>query len=97
MCPSVPSVNLAASYRRNVEKLTDALNAPEMEAGEARLALRNLIELITAEPRAEGRGLDLLVHGRLAQILHIANGRPDVSQSRPYAKCGCGSPQQCGP
>ena len=72
---------LAASYRRNVEKLTEALNAPELEAGEARLALRNLIELITAEPRAEGRGLDLLVHGRLAQILHIANDRPELSQS----------------
>lgn len=70
--------NLAASYRRNVEKLTEALNAPELEAGEARLALRNLVELITAEPRAEGRGLDLVVHGRLAQILHIANDRPDL-------------------
>ena len=73
--------NLAQSYRRNVEKLTEALNAPMMEAGEARLALRNLIELITAEPRKEGRGLDLVVHGRLAQILQIANDRPDVSQS----------------
>lgn len=72
--------NLAEAYRRNVEKLTEALNRPDMEAGEARLALRNLIELITAEPRAEGRGLDLLVHGRLAQILHIANDRPDFSQ-----------------
>ena len=72
--------NLAEAYRRNVEKLTEALNAPELEAGEARLALRNLIELITAEPRAEGRGVDLLVHGRLAQILHIANDRPDLSQ-----------------
>lgn len=48
-----------------------------MAAGEARPALRNLIELITAEPRVEGRGLDLLVHGHLAQILHIANDRPD--------------------
>ena len=72
--------NLAEAYRRNVEKLTEALNRPDMEAGEARLALRNLIELITAEPRAERRGLDLLVHGRLAQILHIANHRPDLSQ-----------------
>ena len=72
--------NIAEAYRRNVEKLTDALNRPDTEAGEARLALRNLIELITAEPRAEGRGVDLLVHGRLAQILHIANDRPDLSQ-----------------
>ena len=72
--------NLAEAFRRNVEKLTDMLNSPELEAGEARLALRNLIELITAEPRGHGRGLDLLVHGRLAQILHIANDRPDVSQ-----------------
>ena len=72
---------LAESYRRNVEKLASALNAPELEAGEARLALRNLIELITAEPRAEGRGLDLVVHGRLAQILHIANGRPELHKA----------------
>jgi hypothetical protein len=43
------------------------------------LELRNLIELITAEPRAEGRGLDLLVHGRLTQILHIADDRPNLS------------------
>jgi hypothetical protein len=73
--------NLAESYRRKVEKLADTLNAPDLEAGEARLALRNLVEQITAEPRAEGRGLDLLVHGRLAQILHIANGLPDLSQA----------------
>ena len=72
--------NLADAYRRNIETLVEALNTPELEGGEARLALRNLIERITAEPRAESRGLDLLVHGRLAQILHIANGRPDVSQ-----------------
>ena len=64
----------------NVEKLTEAVNRPEMEAGEPRLALRNLIELITAKPKADGRGVDLLVHGRLAQILHIANDRPDKSQ-----------------
>ncbi|HEX8486435.1 hypothetical protein [Sphingomonas sp.] len=29
--------NLAEAYRRNVEKLAEALNAPEMAAGEARL------------------------------------------------------------
>ena len=39
------------------------------------------MELITAEPRAEGRGVDLLIHGRLTQMLHIANDRRDVSQS----------------
>ena len=70
--------NLAEAYRRNVIKLADALNASEMVAGEARQALRNLVQLITAEPRKEGRGVDLVVHGRLAQILQIANNRPDV-------------------
>lgn len=65
---------------RNVEKLTEAPNAPEIEAGEARQELRNLVELITAEPQAEGCGLDLVVHGRLALILHIANNRPDLRQ-----------------
>ncbi|WP_066709378.1 recombinase family protein, partial [Sphingomonas adhaesiva] len=70
---------LAEAYRRNIEKLTEALNAPALQAGEARIALRNLIETITAVPRVEGRGVDLLVHGRLAQILHIANGQPDLS------------------
>jgi site-specific DNA recombinase len=72
--------NLADAYRRNIEKLTEALNSPALGSGEARQALRNLIELITAEPPEEGRGLELTVHGRLAQILQIAENRPDVSQ-----------------
>ena len=72
--------NLAEAYRHNIARITETLNSPELEAGDARQALRNLVELITAEPRAEGRGLDLVVHDRLAQILHIANDRPDISQ-----------------
>lgn len=69
---------IAEAYRRNVEKLAAALAAPGMEPGEARQALRNLVELIAAEPRGVGRGVNLVVHGRLAQILHIANDRPDL-------------------
>ncbi len=69
---------IAEAYRRNVEKLTVLLDMPSLQGGEARQALRNLVELITAEPKADGRGLDLVVHGRLAQMLHIANNRPDV-------------------
>lgn len=79
----VPAVamhpGIADAYRRNVEKLAAALGSPGLEGGEARQALRNLVELITVEPRADGRGVDLIVHGRLAQILHIANDRPDLS------------------
>ncbi|MBI0475267.1 hypothetical protein D9601_07875 [Sphingomonas sp. MA1305] len=75
--------NLAEAYRRNVDRLTEVLTETDMEAGDARQAIRNLIELITAEPRREGRGLDLIVHGRLAQILHVANGRPDISRAVP--------------
>ena len=41
--------------------------------------LRNLIERITAEPRAESRGLDPLVHGRLARVPRTANGRRAIS------------------
>ena len=85
---------IADAYRRNVEKLAEALKSPGMEAGEARQALRNLVELITAEPRTEGRGLDLVVHGRLAQILHMANNRPDlgpaVGSSEIVADAGSG-------
>lgn len=40
---------LTASYLRNVEKLPAALNASGLEAGEARMALRNPIALIAAE------------------------------------------------
>ena len=76
---------LAEAYRRSVEKLVAALNAPELEVGEALLALRNLVELITAEPRAEGRGVDLVVHGRLAQVLRIANNNPDLREGGPKA------------
>ncbi len=75
---------IGEAYVRNVSKLAATLGAEELEASEARLALRNLIELITAEPRAEGRGLDLVVHGRLAQILQIANNRPELD-----ARDGC--------
>lgn len=70
--------NLPESYRRNGERLADALAEPGMEAGEARIAPRTLIELIMSEPRADGRDLDLLVHPRLAQILYMANDRPEL-------------------
>lgn len=66
IAPAVALHRACESSRRHVEKLTQALNAPEMEAGESRHALRTLIELIAASPR--DRGPDLLVHGRLAWI-----------------------------
>ena len=49
-----------------------------MQAREACLALPNLNELITAEPKSDGRGVDLILHGRPAQILPLANDRPDL-------------------
>ncbi len=70
---------LAESNRRNVAKLAIALNAPELEASETRRAPRNLIELIVAKPETEGQGLDLVAPGRLAQILTVANNRPELN------------------
>jgi hypothetical protein len=61
-----------------------ALAAPGMEAGEARQTLRNLVELITTEPRVEDRGLDPVVDGRLVQILDIANTRRTVGSGGCY-------------
>ena len=70
----------AEAYRRNMTRIAEALNGSGMKAGDARRALRSLVELVTAEPRSGGRGLALVVQGRLAQILHIANDRLDAGR-----------------
>ena len=46
------------------------------EAGltETREALRGLIEKIVLEPRADGEGFDIDLHGALAGLLRLATG-----------------------
>jgi site-specific DNA recombinase len=64
---------MAETYRDRVGILIRGLGK---EAGltETREALRGLIEKIVLEPRAEGEGFDIDLHGALAGLLRLATG-----------------------
>lgn len=63
---------LADSYRARIGELSAALEGPEEARGEARQALRGLIEQVVVYPKQDGRGVELELHGRLAQIIRFA-------------------------
>jgi DNA invertase Pin-like site-specific DNA recombinase len=71
---------LAESYRRRVHDLAEGLNGEGVERAEARAMLRGMIEKIVLVPPAgglhggkrDGADIGIEVHGRLAEILTIA-------------------------
>jgi site-specific DNA recombinase len=66
---------MSETYRDRVATLIRGLADGEgME--EAREALRGLIEKIVLEPRADGKGLVIELHGALAGLLLLATGAP---------------------
>lgn len=63
---------LADAYRKRIAELSAALEGPSTLRAEAKQALRGLVERIVVYPKAEGRGVELELHGRLAQIIRFA-------------------------
>ena len=83
--------NLPELYRRQVERLEAALYDP-LVRDEAAEVLRELIEKVVLLPRAEGKGLDAVLHGDLARILQLCEGADEKSGSRKRKLPGQGGP-----
>jgi site-specific DNA recombinase len=66
---------LADTYRKRIEELSRALDGEGDARAQARQALRGLVEKVVVYP-ADGRGVELELHGRLAQIIRFAQRRP---------------------
>lgn len=63
-------------YRRRIEDLSEALKGSDEKREKARAGIRALIDCIVVRPRENGRGVDLELQGRLAELLNMAKGRP---------------------
>ena len=74
---------MAETYRDRVAALIRGLGE-EDGLEETREALRGLVEKIVLEPRADGTGLDVDLHGALAALLRLATG----ASVREVAKAG---------
>lgn len=66
---------LAEDYRRQIEGLELALSTPEAQE-DAVPRLRALIGRIIVTPNPAGRGVNLIVQGKIDQMLDLANGAP---------------------
>ncbi len=64
--------NLAEAYRRKVERLAEALNAPE-ERDEARDAIRSLIERVVLSPGVRRGEMTAILHGDFGAILDLVD------------------------
>ena len=63
---------IAEHYRKQVEQLHACIDGDETLRAQARAYLVDLIDHIAVTPRADGkRGVDMIVHGRLAEILAL--------------------------
>jgi len=74
---------MAETYRDRVGILIEGLGR-ETGLTETREALRGLIDKIVLEPRAEGEGFDIDLHGALAGLLRLATG---VEQHQATGAC----------
>ena len=63
---------LADVYRKRIAELSGALDGPSILRAEAKQSLRGLVDQVIVYPKADSRGVELEVHGRLAQILRFA-------------------------
>ncbi|RSV44381.1 recombinase family protein [Sphingomonas sp. ABOLE] len=71
LIPLLPG--LAEQYRRQIDALHEALEAPEASL-EAVPKFRALIHRIVLTPNADGRGVLVQVEGRMDQLLSLATG-----------------------
>jgi site-specific DNA recombinase len=63
-------------YRRQIDGLSAALAAGGTKRDQAKAGIRALIDHVAVHPRAEGRGVELELHGRLAEMLQTQKSRP---------------------
>ncbi|MBB4149082.1 recombinase family protein [Sphingobium scionense] len=82
--PITVSQDLGDRYREYVDHLDTALAADGMARERAVAAIRSLIDVIILSPAAEGRGVDVRVEGRMAEIINLAK------QEERYANVGAG-------
>ncbi len=66
------SSDLADRYRRYIAELDAALATEGTARERAASAIRELIDTITLTPNAEGRGVEIRVTGRMANIINLA-------------------------
>lgn len=66
------SSDLADRYRRYIAELDAALATEGTARERAATAIRELIDTITLTPKADGRGVDIQVTGRMAKIINLA-------------------------
>lgn len=70
---------LTEIYAEKVQQLEKALNDPDIRQ-EAAEVLRGLIDRIELRPRSEGKGVDAILHGNLAEILLLCEEAPRKSK-----------------
>ena len=73
--------NLAALYRRQVEHLHDALNAPDSRT-EAAEILRGIIERINVTPLAQG-SFEIDLTGDIVNMIEIAESSAQTKKAAP--------------
>lgn len=70
--PILAPVDLGERYRDFVTDLDAALATDGPERERAAAAIRSLIDVIIVSPKANGRGVDVRVEGRMAEIINLA-------------------------
>lgn len=70
--PIPAPVDLAERYRAFVAELDAAMAAEGPTRAKAASAIRALIDVIILTPKADGRGVDVEVKGRMAEIINLA-------------------------
>jgi hypothetical protein len=66
------SKDISERYRAYITELDTALAADGIARERAASAIRALIETITLTPKPQGRGVDIRVTGRMAEIINLA-------------------------
>ncbi len=74
--------NFARAYQAAVRDITEVLSNETVDGMEGRQAIRALVDRVILTPKADARGMDIDIEGRLAAMLDLSRG------NRPRAKQG---------
>jgi site-specific DNA recombinase len=66
---------LADNYRKRIGALGEALEGPGEQRAEAKATLRSLVDCVVVIPAETGRGVELELRGRLAEIIRFAQNK----------------------
>jgi site-specific DNA recombinase len=66
---------LADNYRKRIGALGEALEGPGEQRAEAKATLRSLVDCVVVIPAETGRGVELELRGRLAEIIRFAQSK----------------------